>query len=155
MRGRSRSISLMKAPIASWPQPRSLAPHTGEGEQPSSTLWWLFDPVVRTRAVQWKSDESTKHYLTPMLLAINWRCWQAGKIHACVWRFKIALVQARFIEIHQVFAKQKVGYFSSRVVLYYARILGYASSCTVDLPCHTASSLKHNELLIIHNSTVE
>ena len=25
-----------------------------------------------------------------MLLAINWRYWQAGKSHACVWRFKVA-----------------------------------------------------------------
>ena len=29
--------------------------------------------------LQWKSDESTKHYLTQMLLAINWHYWQAGK----------------------------------------------------------------------------
>ena len=51
------------------------------------------------------NEKNTKHFLTQMLLAINWFYWQAGKIHACVWRFKIALVQARFIEIHQVFAK--------------------------------------------------
>ena len=32
--------------------------------------------------------KSTKHCLTEMLLAINWRNWQAGKNHACVLRFK-------------------------------------------------------------------
>ena len=30
-------------------------------------------------SLQWKSDESTKHYLTQMLLATNWRYWKAGK----------------------------------------------------------------------------
>ena len=29
--------------------------------------------------LQWKSDESTKHYLNKMLLAINWRYWQTRK----------------------------------------------------------------------------
>ena len=29
--------------------------------------------------LQWKSDETTKHYLTQMLLGINWHYWQAGK----------------------------------------------------------------------------
>jgi hypothetical protein len=46
--------------------------HVGDGGHPCSTLWWLFD-LVRTRDVLWKSDESTKHYLNQMLLAINWR----------------------------------------------------------------------------------
>ena len=49
---------------------------------------WFFDekvwikcaaPVVPSFSLQWKSDESTEHYLTQMLLAINWRNWQAGK----------------------------------------------------------------------------
>ena len=41
-------------------------------------------------SLQWKSDESTKHHLTEMLIVINWRYWQAGKIQACVWMFKVA-----------------------------------------------------------------
>ena len=35
--------------------------------------------IVPSFSFQWKSDESTKHYLTQILLAINWRYWQAGK----------------------------------------------------------------------------
>ena len=30
-------------------------------------------------SLQWKSHESTKHYLTQMLLVINWSYWQAEK----------------------------------------------------------------------------
>ena len=41
--------------------------HVGDGRHP------CIIPVVRTRGVQLKSDESTKHYFTQMLLAINWR----------------------------------------------------------------------------------
>ena len=47
--------------------------HVGDGGHPCSNLWWLFDPVVRISGVQWKSNESTKHYRTQMLVAINWR----------------------------------------------------------------------------------
>ena len=36
-------------------------------------------PKVRYFFKQWKSDEWTKHYLTQMLIAINWRYRQAGK----------------------------------------------------------------------------
>ena len=35
--------------------------------------------IVPSFSLQWKSDESTKHYLTQMLLTINWHYWQAGK----------------------------------------------------------------------------
>ena len=45
--------------------------------------------VVPSFSLQLKSDESIKHYLTQMLLAINWRYWQAAKIHVCVWMFKV------------------------------------------------------------------
>ena len=36
-------------------------------------------------SLQWKSDESSKHYLAQILIAINWSYWQAEKIHAFVW----------------------------------------------------------------------
>ena len=35
--------------------------------------------IVPSFSLQWKSNKSTKHYLTPMLLAINWHYWQEGK----------------------------------------------------------------------------
>ena len=76
-------------------------------------VWIKFAaPVVPSFYLKWKSDESTKQYLTQMLLAINWRYWQTGKIHECVWRLNVTSCE-RFIEIHQVFAK-KIGYFSNR-----------------------------------------
>ena len=60
-----------------------------------------------TNLVKWKSDESTKHYLTQMLLAINWRYWQTLKNSRMQMKVKGRLMQARFIEIHQVFVKKK------------------------------------------------
>ena len=63
----------------------------------------LRNKIVPSFSLQWKSDESTKHYLTQMLLAINWRYSQAGKNHARVWNVQGRLMQARFIEIQQVF----------------------------------------------------
>ena len=69
-------------------------------------------PVIPSFSLQWKSDESTKHYLTQMLLAIKWRYWQAVKNSRR--RMK---VQGRLIAIHQVFAtekkKKKVEYLSN------------------------------------------
>ena len=46
-------------------------------------------PVVPSFSMQWKSDESTKHYITQILLAINWCYWQAWKIftHAYVFHW--------------------------------------------------------------------
>ena len=58
-------------------------------------------------SLQWKSNESTKHYLSQVLLVINWRYWQEGKISRMQIRVQGVLMQARFIEIHQVFAKKK------------------------------------------------
>ena len=52
-----------------WPRLYSLVTSpvcTGTTRKPSISL-------------QWKPDESTKHYLTQMLPAINWLYWQAGK----------------------------------------------------------------------------
>ena len=51
--------------------------------------------------------DGTKHYLTQMLLAINWRYWQAGKNSRMSMMVQGRLMQARFIEIHQVLAKNK------------------------------------------------
>ena len=48
---------------------------------------------------------------------INWRYWQTGKNSHMRIKAQGRLVEARFIKIHQVFAKRKkVGYFSNRVV---------------------------------------
>ena len=59
---------------------------------------------------------STKHYLTQMLLAINWCYWQAGKkIHACVWRYKVASCKRASLKFSR-FSKKKAGWFSNRIV---------------------------------------
>ena len=58
-------------------------------------------------------NESTKYYLIQMLLAVNWRYWQAGKNSRVCMKVQGRLMQARFIEICQVFAQKKEGeYFS-------------------------------------------
>ena len=81
--------------------------HVGDIGHPCCTLWWLFDSVVRTRGVQWKFNESTKHYLTQMLLVINWSSWQAGKNSRKRMKAQGRLMQVRFIEIHLVLATKK------------------------------------------------
>ena len=103
------SIVVMEAPIACCPQLRSLAPHNitlATEDIPVVLFGDFFDSVVRTRGVQWKSDEITKKYLTQMLLAINWRYWQAGKYSRMRMKVKGQLMQAHFFEIHQVFARK-------------------------------------------------
>ena len=45
--------------------------------------------------------------LAQMLLAINWHYWQAGKNSCMCMKVQGPLLQACFIEIHQVFAKKK------------------------------------------------
>ena len=57
--------------------------------------WWVLDVQVWPRtgdfSLPWKPDESTKPYLTQILLAINWHYWQMGeKFTHCVRRFKFA-----------------------------------------------------------------
>ena len=42
-----------------------------------------------------------------MLITINWHYWQAEKNSRMRMKLQGRLVQARFIEIHQVFAKKK------------------------------------------------
>ena len=67
----------------------------------------------RQERTLWKSDESTKHCFTQMLLAINSRYWQARKIHACVWRFKVAPCKRASLKSTTI-SQKKVGYFSNR-----------------------------------------
>ena len=66
--------------------------------------WRIFVPPFSLR---WKSDESTKHYLTQMLLAVNWRNWQEEKDPRMRMRVQGRLMQARFIEIRKDFAKNE------------------------------------------------
>ena len=63
-------------------------------------------PVIVSFSLQCKFDDSTKHYNTQMLLAMNWRYWQAEKNLRMHIDVQGRLMQARFIEIHQVFAKR-------------------------------------------------
>ena len=81
--------------------------HIGSGGHPCSILWRFFDPMVHTSDVQWKSNENIKHYLTQMLLAINWRYWRTWKNSSMRMEVQGCLMQACLIEIHQVFAKRK------------------------------------------------
>ena len=62
-------------------------------------------PVVPWFPLQYKSDESNKHYLTKILIAINWRYWHAGKNSRMHMKIQGRLVQARFIKIHQFYTK--------------------------------------------------
>ena len=55
--------------------------------------------------LQWKSDKSTKHYFTLMLLPINWRYWQMVRNSCKHMKVQGHLMKVRFIEIHQVFKK--------------------------------------------------
>ena len=85
-------------------------------------LWgpaWPRNKIVPSLSLQWKSDESTKHYTTQMLLAINWYYWQAWRNSHMRMRVQGRLMQVHLIEIHLVFAKKnKDGYFSNRAVFY-------------------------------------
>ena len=65
-----------------------------------------------------KIRRGTKHYLAQMLLAINWRYWQAGKNSRKRMRVQGCLMQARFIEIHQVLEKKRsVAFLTDHVSL--------------------------------------
>ena len=77
-------------------------------QEVSSNKFWMkcAAPVVPSFSLQWKSDESTQHYLTQMSLTINWRYWQAGKNSRMRIEVQGRLMQERFIEIRQVFAKK-------------------------------------------------
>ena len=50
-----------------------------------------------------------------MLLTINWRYWQAKKIHTCVWRFKAASYKRASLK-STTLSEKKVGYFSNREI---------------------------------------
>ena len=57
--------------------------------------WWrVLGCTGTTRnpsiSLQWKSDESTKHYLTQMLLVNYWPNYMREKNHECVWRLNVA-----------------------------------------------------------------
>ena len=67
-----------------------------------------FSNRPRTTKIRWE------HYLTQMLLAINWHYWQAGKIHACVWRFKIASCKRASLKSTRFSQNNKFGYFFNR-----------------------------------------
>ena len=58
-------------------------------------------------SLQLKSGESTKHYLTQVLLVINGCYLQEGKNSRMLIEVQCRLMQTRFIEIHQVFAKKR------------------------------------------------
>ena len=69
---------------------------------------WPGNQIVPSFSLQWKSDKSTKHFLTQMLLAINWCCWQAGN--------KFMHVYEGSRSPHVSMLHWKRGYFSNRVV---------------------------------------
>ena len=80
---------------------------------------------IKRKTYQWqfwedgKSDECTKHYLTQMQPAINWRCWQARKNSRMRMKVQGRLIQACFIEIHQDFTKKSDTLLTDLVYLWY------------------------------------
>ena len=82
--------------------------------------WWVLSVRVQPGIHPFPYNENltwAQHYLTQMVLAINWCYWQLGK-NLCM-RMKVQgrLMQVCFIEIHQVFAKENnFGYFPNTVV---------------------------------------
>jgi hypothetical protein len=71
--------------------------------------WFLGVPARKannflTDLTQWKSNESTKRYLTQMLLSINWHYWQMGKnsricmkVQGCLMQ-RASLKSTRFLQ---------------------------------------------------------
>ena len=57
--------------------------------------------IVLSFSLQWKPDDSSKHYLTQLMLLTG------GKNSRMRMKVKRRLKQVRFIEIHQVFGKKK------------------------------------------------
>ena len=71
--------------------------------------------------LQWKADENTKHHVIQMLLAINWRYWQAGKKFTHAYKgSRSPHVMALHWNPPGVCKKKKINvlYFSKRVVTY-------------------------------------
>ena len=66
--------------------------------------------------LQWKSDKSTKHYLTQMLLFINWSYWQVGKNSQVHMKVQGRLMQDYSLKSTRFLQKYKVWYFPNRVV---------------------------------------
>ena len=67
------------------------APYSPDIRRYCHTIWMKCPAsVVPSLYLQWKSDESTKQYLTQILPVINWRYWKGEKIHLCILRSKVA-----------------------------------------------------------------
>ena len=81
--------------------------------------WWRVLGVrVRPETVIFhkkQSDKSTKHYLTQMLLAINWRYWQAGKRFTHAYEGSRS-AHASVLHWNPPDFRKKVRYFSNRVI---------------------------------------
>ena len=69
-------------------------------------MYWSI--VVQSFSLQRKSDESTKHYFIQMLFASTGAIWQTGKNSRMCTKDQGRPVQSHFIEIHHVFANQKL-----------------------------------------------
>ena len=78
----------------------------------SSHLIQIFLAKIQTPVFR----HSTKHYITQMLLVINWRYWQVGKNSRICIKVPGRLMQARFIEIQRVIAKKKSDIFLTDLV---------------------------------------
>ena len=75
--------------------------------------FWLFPSKGWILFEEWKLDETTKHYITQMLLVINWR---GKKIYAFIWRLKVASCKHASLKSTR-FSKKRVGYFLTDLVL--------------------------------------
>ena len=100
-----------------------------------SSMSWVYGKTRNPSfSLQWKSEESPKHYLIQMLLVINCRYWQAGKIHACIWGFKVASCKLAGF-------RGKIGYFSNRVVYEY-----YYMCIAIRYPAFNYAVITHFEV---------
>ena len=92
--------------------------------------------IIQSFSLQWKSDETTRHYLTQMLLAINWGYWEAGKIYAYVWRFNVASCWRASLKSTR-FSKKQVWYFSNKPRIYVGfRHFSSNNVCLDMFSCH-------------------
>ena len=71
-------------------------------------------------SLHWKSDESIKHYSLKCCLPSTDAIGRQQKIHACVWRFKVASCKCTSLKSTRFSQKKnKAGHFSNRVVYPY------------------------------------
>ena len=85
-----------------------------------------FDAVALLQSfyLQWKSDKSIKHSSLKCCLPLTDAIDRWEKIHACIWRFKVASCKCPLLKSIRVGLsdKKKVGYFSNRPCIFISHL---------------------------------